>query len=213
MSYIAVVDLGTGNLHSVGKALERVASGTRVEISCEPDVIGQASHVVLPGQGAVGTWLDALARQGLQETLSTVLQSRPVLGICLGLQALFDHSTEDGGRVGLGFLKGEVKHFTEGIGLDHDVQKVPHMGWNNVTQTTSHPLWAGINQHSRFYFVHSYYADVVQCVEVLGTTEYGVRFTSAAGRENVFAVQFHPEKSHTQGLVLLHNFVHWNGCT
>ena len=142
-------------------------------------------------------------------------QIRPLerVGICLGLQALFDHSTEDGGRVGLGFLKGEVKHFTEGIGLDHDVEKVPHMGWNNVTQTTSHPLWAGINQYSRFYFVHSYYADAVQCVEVLGTTEYGVRFTSAAGRENVFAVQFHPEKSHTQGLALLHNFVHWNGCT
>jgi glutamine amidotransferase len=167
--------------------------------------------VVLPGQGAIGFWLDALGGAGLHDVIASAIESRPVLGICLGLQALFDHSDEDGGTTCLGVLPGAVRRFTPvsdsaGIRL-----KIPHMGWNNVAQCCLHPLWQGINQDTRFYFVHSYYVDAVEPAYIAGTTEYGVRFASAVARENVFAVQFHPEKSHSQGLQLLENFVLWNG--
>ncbi len=210
MPRIAVVDLGTGNLHSVAKALEHVAPAHRVEVSSDPLVIDQADQVVLPGQGAVGTWLNTLLQGDLKDAILVALDSRPVLGICLGLQALYDSSEEDGGKEGLCVLAGKVRRFPSVEAFDSQI-KVPHMGWNNVRQVVVHPLWQGIEQDSRFYFVHSYYAESASVAEVFGTTDYGVQFTSAAGRKNVFAVQFHPEKSHNQGLALLRNFVHWDG--
>ena len=211
MSRIAVVDLGTGNLHSVGKALERVAPGRTVEITHDPVVIRGASHVVLPGQGAIGSWFRALDRWSLREVVTDVLAVRPVLGICLGLQALYAFSEEDGGTPGFGTMTGDVRRFSTSHEEHGQPLKVPHMGWNNVHQAVSHPLWSGIADNSRFYFVHSYYAQSVESREIVGITEYGLSFISAAARSNIFAVQFHPEKSHCQGLTLLQNFVRWNG--
>ena len=211
MSRIAVVDLGTGNLHSVSKALERVAPGRVVEITHDPEVIRAAGHVVLPGQGAIGSWFHALDKGCLREVVTDVLTARPILGICLGLQALYTFSEEDGGTAGFGIMAGNVRRFP----IRHEVQgqllKVPHMGWNNVCQAVSHPLWRGIADDTRFYFVHSYYAHSTDPAEVAGTTAYGFSFISAAARANIFAVQFHPEKSHHQGLTLLQNFVRWDG--
>ena len=158
MSRIAVVDLGTGNLHSVSKALERVAPGRVVEITRDPEVIRAAGHVVLPGQGAIGSWFHALDKGRLREVVTDVLTARPILGICLGLQALYAFSEEDGGTAGFGIMAGNVRRFP----IRHEEQgqllKVPHMGWNNVCQAVSHPLWRGIADDTRFYFVHSYYA-------------------------------------------------------
>ena len=211
VSRIAVVDLGSGNLHSVSKALERVAPGRVVEITHDPAVIRGAGHVVLPGQGAIGSWFHALDKEGLREAITDVLTVRPILGICLGLQALYAFSEEDGGTAGFGIMAGKVRRFP----IHHEERgqrlKVPHMGWNNVCQAASHPLWRGIADDTRFYFVHSYYAHSAESAEVAGTTAYGFSFISAAARANIFAVQFHPEKSHRQGLTLLQNFVRWAG--
>jgi len=211
VSRIAVVDLGTGNLHSVGKALEIVASGYAVSITRDPKVILNSSHIVMPGQGAIGSWFQALDDWGLREVVMEVLSNRPVLGICLGLQALYGFSEEDGGIDGLGWMSGHVHRFP----LDHEdagrVLKVPHIGWNNVQQVESHPIWNGVRDHTRFYFVHSYYAHSYEEAEISGRTIYGFPFISAAAKSNIFAVQFHPEKSHNQGLKLLQNFVRWDG--
>ena len=211
MSRIAVVDLGTGNLHSVSKALERVAPGRMVEITHDPAVIRAAGHVVLPGQGAIGSWFHALDKGRLREVVTDVLTARPILGICLGLQALYAFSEEDGGTAGFGIMAGNVRRFPIRHEEKGQLLKVPHMGWNNVCQAVSHPLWRGIADDSRFYFVHSYYAHSAEPAEIAGTTAYGFSFISAAARANVFAVQFHPEKSHRQGLTLLQNFVRWDG--
>ena len=211
MSRIAVVDLGTGNLHSVSKALERVAPDRVVEITHDPTVIRAAGHVVLPGQGAIGSWFHALDKGCLREVVTDVLTARPILGICLGLQALYAFSEEDGGTAGFGIMAGNVRRFPIRHEEKGQLLKVPHMGWNNVCQAVSHPLWRGIADDTRFYFVHSYYAHSAEPVEVAGTTAYGFSFISAAARANIFAVQFHPEKSHRQGLTLLRNFVRWDG--
>lgn len=219
MNYIAVVDLGTGNLHSVAKAIEHVAPDARVAVSADARVIAEADRLVLPGQGAIGTWFNALGDRNLKLALDRALNSKPVLGICLGLQALFGFSEEDGGIDGLGFLSGRVKRFEFGAEPSDSLDpsgtetrlKVPHMGWNNVDQTHDHPLWQGVEQRTRFYFVHSYYALSEDRAEVAGVTEYGIRFTSAAMKANIFGVQFHPEKSHDQGLKLLKNFAEWDG--
>ena len=211
MSRIAVVDLGTGNLHSVSKALEKVASGRVVEITDDRVVIRRAGHVVLPGQGAIGSWFCALDKSNLRETVTDVLAARPVLGICLGLQALYAFSEEDGGTAGFGIMAGDVRRFPS----DHEEHgqslKVPHVGWNNVCQVGSHPLWRGIVDKTRFYFVHSYYTHSAEPKEIAGTTAYGFSFISDAAKSNVFAIQFHPEKSHRQGLTFLQNFVRWDG--
>jgi len=213
MNTVAVIDYGMGNLRSVVKAIEHVAPGARVRLSSEPKTVREASRVVFPGQGAIAGCFAALDRMGLREVLLESLRSRPFLGICLGLQALYEFSEEGGGTPGLKILAGRVRRFPEdmkdpatGLAL-----KIPHMGWNQVHQTRPHPLWQGIPQDSRFYFVHSYYADSAEPEQVAGTTEYGLRFTSVAARENIFAVQFHPEKSQHAGLKLLENFVHWDG--
>ncbi len=207
-----VIDTGTGNLRSVAKALEHVAPGQRVKITSSPAAILAAGRVVVPGQGAIGSWLSALREYGLLETLREVLVSKPFLGICLGLEALYDWSAEDGGRECLGWFSGQVNHFTavSGFPLDQGL-KIPHMGWNNVSQILPHPLWQGIDDGERFYFVHSYCVQAACREQVYGETNYGVAFTAAAGSKNVFAVQFHPEKSQQPGLQLLRNFVLWDG--
>ncbi len=209
---IAVLDYGMGNLRSVCKALEHVAPrGTSVTLAASAAELARADRVVFPGQGAIGGCVLALQQSGLREELSGVLRDKPFLGICLGLQALYDHSDEGGGVAGLGVLAGQVRRFPGGRDAQGDVLKVPHMGWNRVHATRDHPLWAGIEADERFYFVHSYYADGALPGQIAGECEYGIRFTAAAARDNIFAVQFHPEKSARAGLRLLENFTGWDG--
>ena len=207
MSTVAVIDYGMGNLRSVCKAIEHVAPNSVVRLAADAAAVRAADRVVFPGQGAIGGCIQALARDGLGQAVTDAIKTKPFLGICLGLQALYDYSEEGGGIAGLHVLPGTVRRFAPAtLAL-----KVPHMGWNQVQQTSPHPLWRGIAQGTRFYFVHSYYADAADAQSIAGTTEYGVRFTSAAARENIFAVQFHPEKSQQAGLTLLKNFMAWNG--
>jgi len=214
MNTVAVIDYGMGNLRSVCKAIEHVAPGARVRLTADPAEIHTASRVVFPGQGAIGGCMTALETGGLRESMLEAMKSKPFLGICLGLQALYDFSEEGGGTPCLSLLAGAVRRFPaekmkdEATGLP---LKVPHMGWNQVRQTAPHPLWKGIPQDTRFYFVHSYYADSADPADVAGETEYALRFTSAAVRANIFAVQFHPEKSQRGGLRLLENFMSWDG--
>ncbi|OGI48957.1 MAG: imidazole glycerol phosphate synthase, glutamine amidotransferase subunit [Candidatus Muproteobacteria bacterium RBG_16_65_34] len=214
MNTVAVLDYGMGNLRSVCKAIEHVAPKATVQIVTEADAVRRADRVVFPGQGAIGGCVAALGVRGLREALLDAMRSKPFLGICLGLQALYERSEEGGGTACLGILPGRVKLFPRERMKDAatgQALKVPHMGWNQVHQERAHPLWKGIPQDSRFYFVHSYYAEADRPEEVAGTTEYALRFTSAAAHENIFAVQFHPEKSQAAGLKLLENFVAWDG--
>jgi len=214
MNTVAVIDYGMGNLRSVCKAIEHVAPKARVQLTASAGDIRAASHVVFPGQGAIGGCMAALERDKLRESLFEAMRIKPFLGICLGLQALYDFSEEGGGTPCLSLLAGAVKRFPAEKMTDPTTglpRKVPHMGWNQVRQTGAHPLWKGIPQDTRFYFVHSYYADSADAVDIAGETEYGLRFTSAAAHANIFAVQFHPEKSQRGGLRLLENFVSWNG--
>ena len=214
MSRIAVVDFGTGNLRSVQKALEHVAPKATVQVTDDPGWIASAARVVFPGQGAIGSCVRTLESKGLRPVLIEALERKPFLGICLGLQALFEFSEEDGGTPCFGALAGRVRHFR---GLQNGVTdngipyKIPHMGWNTVAQRHPHPLWRGIPDNSRFYFVHSFAPVSAADEQIYGETEYGCRFTAAAGRDHLFAVQFHPEKSSRYGLQLLENFVQWDG--
>ncbi len=210
MTRVAVLDYGMGNLRSVAKALEHVAPKARVVLAREASALAAADRVVFPGQGAIKACMASLSGE-LRDALVQALAQRPFLGICLGLQALYEWSDEGGGVAGLGVLPGRVRLFAPAppdapVGI-----KVPHMGWNRVHQVRPHPLWAGIEEDSRFYFVHSYYADTASSPQTAGVTDYGLPFTSAAAYENIFAVQFHPEKSQRAGLRLLENFVGWNG--
>lgn len=212
--HVAVLDYGMGNLRSVCKALEHVSPGARVSLTSRADALQRADRVVFPGQGAIGACIAALDAGGLREALLAAMQSKPFLGICLGLQALYEFSEEGGGVRGLGVFKGSVPRFPADKMRDPtngQVLKVPHMGWNQVHQGREHPLWRGVPQDSRFYFVHSYYAQSGEPETVAGTTVYGVPFTAAAARDNIFAVQFHPEKSQHAGLKLLENFMSWDG--
>ncbi len=212
MTSIAIIDYGMGNLRSVAKALEHVAPGAGVVVTSDSDHIEAADRVVFPGQGAMGDAMRALRERGLDRVIHRVMEEKPFLGICLGLQILLRHSDEDGGVDGLGLFPGEVRRFPAGIRDEHGERlKVPQMGWNEVRQTREHPLWQGIGQDSRFYFVHSYYVAMLPDVYCAGITDYGLAYVSAAAHENVFAVQFHPEKSAVAGLTLLRNFVNWNG--
>jgi len=207
MTNVAVIDYGMGNLRSVCKALEHVAPKARVTLAADARAIRAADRVVFPGQGAIGGCVRAFEADGMRAALLDALDNKPFLGVCLGLQALYERSEEGGGTPGLGVLAGEVRRFPNAA---RDM-KIPHMGWNQVHQVIPHELWDGIGQDARFYFVHSYYADSADATAVAGTTEYAVRFTSAAARANIFAVQFHPEKSQQAGLRLLENFVAWDG--
>jgi len=211
MKCVAVVDYGMGNLRSVCKALEHVGAGAReVVASSDPAVIAVADRVVFPGQGAMRDCMDGLRRLGLVECVLDSLRAKPFLGICIGLQALMQHSEEDGGTPGLGVLPGEVRRFPDVRDpVSGERMKVPHMGWNNVRVTRPHPLWDGIADGTRFYFANSYYVDPTDTAVVAATTEYAVPFASAVARDNLFAIQFHPEKSQRAGLTLLGNFLRW----
>jgi len=214
MSFIAVVDYGMGNLRSVDKALEHVArSGQKVVITSSAEDIAEADRVVFPGQGAARDCMRELQDRNLIEPVRQAAKEKPFLGICMGLQVLMAHSEENNGVDCMDMFKGEVRFFGKVLNKDKSAEplKIPHMGWNNVTQTISHPLWHGIKQGSRFYFVHSYYVDPVNEAIVAGETEYGIVFTSAIACDNLFAVQFHPEKSAADGLQLLKNFAQWDG--
>ena len=208
---IAVVDYGMGNLRSVSKAIEHVASDKTVLITSNPEEINAAERVVFPGQGAMPECMQELDGRGLHEAVVSAAKTKPFLGICIGLQMLFDHS-EEGDAKGLGLLEGNVKKFalenvTDAAG---EKLKVPHMGWNQVYQYDKpHPLWQGIASGERFYFVHSYYVSLEDEASAMGYGEYPNKFTCAVAQDNIFAVQFHPEKSAQAGLQLLRNFVNW----
>lgn len=207
---VAVVDYGMGNLHSVSKAVEHVAPGAQVEVTSDPARVAEADRVVFPGQGAMPDCMREMDARGLRPAVIDAARHRPFLGICIGLQMLFERSDE-GGVAGLALLPGTVRRFPVSAMVDSEGRrlKVPHMGWNRVAQAQPHPLWSGIEDGSRFYFVHSYFPEAGEAV-VRGITEYGIPFTCAVARDNIFAVQFHPEKSDTAGLRLLANFLNWN---
>ncbi len=207
MKTVAVIDYGMGNLHSVSKALTK-AGAERVVLTDDAQTLMAADRIIFPGVGALRDCVDAIKSRGLDEVLRLSIEQKPVLGICLGMQALFEFSEENAGIAGLGLLKGRVRRFQRSDEMG--ALKIPHMGWNEVHQHP-HPLWAGIEQGSRFYFVHSYYVDAAQAEVVSGETHHGIRFASAVARGNLFAVQFHPEKSQVSGLRLLANFLQWNG--
>jgi glutamine amidotransferase len=208
---IVVIDYGMGNLRSVAKALAHVAPGREVVVSSEPAVIHRAERVVLPGQSAMPDCMAGLAASGLEDVVREVVRERPFLGVCLGLQMLFE-SSEEGPTRGLGVLPGKVVRFRdEAMLFAGERLKVPHMGWNEVRQTRPHPLWRGIPDGTRFYFAHSYHPVPADPADVAGTAAYPAAFTCAVARANIFAVQFHPEKSHRAGLTLLANFVEWSG--
>lgn len=212
MADIAVIDYGMGNLRSVAKALEHVAPQLDIAVTSDPDVIARAGRVVFPGVGAMPDCIRELDARGLRQAVVEAAQTKPFLGICLGMQALFE-SSEEGNAAGLGLLPGRVLRFPAEAMVDDKGQKlkVPHIGWNEVHQAAEHPLWSGIAAGSRFYFVHSYYVEAGEPDLVSGFTLYPFAFTSAVARNNIFAVQFHPEKSQAAGLTLLANFVMWDG--
>ena len=212
---IAIVDYGMGNLHSVLKsaqaAQQRAGVEAHISLTDNPDVVYQADKVIFPGQGAMPDCMAALQKSGLGEAVADGLQNKPFFGICVGAQLLFDVS-EEGNTAGLGWFSGSVKRFATGLqDAQGDKLKVPHMGWNQVHQTRAHPLFAGVAQDARFYFVHSYYFAPSDPSIVLGQSDYPETFACVVGRDNVFATQFHTEKSHDAGLQLLQNFMLWDG--
>ena len=208
---IAIVDYGMGNLRSVSQALKKAAPEADVAIVDQPEAIRAADRVVLPGQGAMPDCMRSLGESGLQEAVIEASRNKPLMGVCVGEQMLFDWSAEGDTR-GLGLLPGKVVRFELDGRLQDDGSrfKVPHMGWSGVRQTGAHPLWDGVPDGSYFYFVHSYYVVPDNAAHTAGETVYGVTFTSAVARDNLFATQFHPEKSAEAGLRIYRNFVHWN---
>ncbi|HEC58740.1 MAG TPA: imidazole glycerol phosphate synthase subunit HisH [Methylophaga sp.] len=212
MRRVAVIDYGMGNLRSVSKALEAVAGDVTVEVTSDPARILSANHVVLPGVGAMRDCVSELKRLQLDDVIKKVINNgTPILGICLGMQAMLSDSEENGGTKGLNIIAGSVRHFDIKASANGEHLKVPHMGWNQVHQASAHPLWHNIEQDSRFYFVHSYFVAPESDDVTAATTAYPVDFTSAIHKDNVFAVQFHPEKSQHAGLQLLENFLNWDG--
>jgi glutamine amidotransferase len=211
MTTILVVDYGMGNLRSVAKAFEHVAPKARVRISGDPAELRAADRVVLPGQGAMPDCMRHLDESGLREAVLEAARSKPLFGVCIGEQMLFEAS-EEGDTPGLGLLPGRVVRFpAAGMAApDGGRLKVPHMGWNRVAQDRPHALWAGVPEGAYFYFVHSYYAEPADPRLSVGSTDYGMRFTCVVARDNIFATQFHPEKSAANGLRLYRNFVDWN---
>jgi glutamine amidotransferase len=209
---VAVVDYGMGNLRSVSQAVRHVAvdTGIDVVVTADPQVVRRAERIVLPGQGAMRDCMRELAGSGVLPALLDALATKPVLGVCVGMQMLLDHSEEQD-TPGLGLIPGRVRRFQLAGRLQPDGSryKVPQMGWNRVRQTRPHALWAGIADDAWFYFVHSYYAAPADDAHTAGNTDYGARFTSAVARDNIFATQFHPEKSAAQGLALYRNFLLW----
>lgn len=211
MSTVAVIDYGMGNLHSIAKALQHAEPECKVNVVADAAAILNADRVIFPGVGAIRDCMQAIKQTGLAEIITEAAQTKPFLGICLGMQALLTDNEENGHTQSLNIIPGHVVRFSEQL-LDDKGQnmKVPHMGWNQVNQNP-HPLWQNIPQNSRFYFVHSYYAKPDATAVVAGTTEYPKPFACALAQQNLFAVQFHPEKSQTVGLQLLKNFLNWDG--
>lgn len=211
-STVAVIDYGMGNLHSAAKALEHADPAVKVSVTCDPSAILAADRVVLPGVGAMRDCMAEIKRLGVDKVVRDVVESgKPLLGICVGMQSLVDFSEENNGVDCLGIMPGQVKFFGNDLcEANGERLKVPHMGWNTV-EHSGHPLWEGIAQGTRFYFVHSYYVTVEDEDEIAARCHYGKDFIAAITRGNVFAVQFHPEKSHTAGLQLLANFLRWDG--
>jgi glutamine amidotransferase len=206
-----VIDYGMGNLHSISKALQHVAANENVVVTSDAETILKAERVVFPGVGAMRDCMKALHELNLVEVIKQAAETKPFLGICLGMQALLNDSQENGHTDCLGILDGHVLKFADPLHDENgEILKVPHMGWNQVKQQ-SHPLWRDIPDESRFYFVHSYYAAPQNSEIVAGTSDYPNAFACALMKNNVFAVQFHPEKSQTVGLQLLANFLNWNG--
>jgi len=207
-----VIDYGMGNLRSVSKALEHVSPNASVHVTNDPELIAEADRVVFPGVGALREAMAELKRLSLDNLIKDLVKEKPFLGICLGMQALFDSGEENGGCDGLGILPGTVNYFGQ-----HRADKtgrrlkVPHMGWNRLMPTRDHPMWHGIAADSRFYFVHSYYVEPAQDDCVAAVCDYGAEFCAAVSAPNIFALQCHPEKSQTLGLRLLDNFMQWNG--
>ncbi len=210
MGKIAVIDYGMGNLRSVWQALEHVAEGREVVVTADPAVVAAAERVVFPGQGAMPDCMAELDARGLRPAVLQAAKDKPFLGICIGLQMLFEHS-EEGDVPGLGVFAGQVRRFPaeKMVAADGSRLKVPHMGWNQVRHTRPHALWEGIEDGARFYFVHSYYVTPEDAAVVAGTADYGIPFTCAVARDNIFAIQSHPEKSARDGLALLRNFIRW----
>ncbi|OUM03131.1 imidazole glycerol phosphate synthase subunit HisH [Variovorax sp. JS1663] len=210
---VAVVDYGMGNLRSVSQAVQHAADqvGVEVFVTADPDVVRRATRVVLPGQGAMPDCMRELRDSGLQESVLEAAAGKPLFGVCVGMQMLLSASDE-GPTEGLDLIPGQVIRFQlEGrIQPDGSRYKVPQMGWNQVFQTRPHPVWAGVPDGSYFYFVHSFYARPADARHSAGEAEYGARFTAAIARDNIFATQFHPEKSADHGLQLYRNFLHWN---
>lgn len=211
MSSVAIIDYGMGNLHSIKKALQHASPEIEVKITADETLITQADRVVFPGVGAIRDCMQALDNSGLSTVIKEVAKNQPLLAICVGMQALLSTSEENNKTVCLGVFLGQVKRFSLELADANDRRlKIPHMGWNQVRQKP-HPLWAGIPQNSRFYFLHSYYAEPSNVLDTVASTEYPNAFASALAKDNVFAVQFHPEKSQLMGLQLLKNFLSWNG--
>jgi glutamine amidotransferase len=210
MTTIVVVDYGMGNLRSVAKALEHVAPKATVLISGDAQQVRNADRLVLPGQGAMPDCMRHLDASGLREVVLEAARSKPLFGVCVGEQMLFEHS-EEGDCEGLGLLPGRVIRFAaeQMRAPDGSRLKVPHMGWNSVHQDRTHPMWAGVPDGAYFYFVHSFHAVPADPALTVGSTDYGLRFTCAVARDNIFATQFHPEKSAATGLRVYQNFVDW----
>ena len=216
MSTVAVLDYGMGNLRSVAQAVMAAAHGTdiKVVITADPQAVDAAERVVLPGQGAMRDCMRELHDSGLMPSVLHAAAHKPLFGVCVGMQMLLDHSAEggEGGTASLGLIPGEVVKFDLAGRLQADGSrfKVPQMGWNQVQQVQAHPLWQGIPDNSYFYFVHSFYARPSDQRHTAGVSDYGQRFTSALSRDNIFATQFHPEKSADLGLMLYRNFLSWS---
>ncbi len=213
MSTIAVIDYGMGNLHSVAKAIEHVCDDQNVIVTSDREVIGNADKIVLPGVGAIRDCMSEIKRLGLDKVIYEVVKEKPFLGVCVGMQALLTQSEENEGTPCLDIIPGHVRFFGDNLQdpETHAVLKVPHMGWNQVLQSRPHPLWKGIPDNERFYFVHSYYVEPESEEVLVGTSRHGVKIAAAISYKNIFAVQFHPEKSQHTGLKLYHNFINWNG--
>lgn len=218
---VAVIDYGMGNLHSVASALQHVDPSVTVHVTADPVLIAQADRVIFPGVGAIRDCMSEIRRLHIDRVVDDVQRSgKPLLAICVGMQALLQRSQENAGVECLGYFDGEVQGFeqhpsfaslNDKSGPSQERLKVPHMGWNRVTQVSPHPLWEAIPDHSYFYFVHSFYVSTTELDAVVGRCHYGIDFHAALRKDNVFSVQFHPEKSHINGLQLLRNFLTWDG--
>ncbi|EDM48152.1 imidazole glycerol phosphate synthase subunit HisH [Marinobacter algicola] len=211
MKTVAIIDYGMGNLHSVSKAVEHVAPDARVLVTDNAEQIRSADRVILPGVGAIRDCMAEIRRLGIDSLVREVSADRPLLGICVGMQALMSRSEENGWVDCIDLFPSEVRFFGDNLTEHGERLKVPHMGWNEVHQAMDHPLWHDIPDGDRFYFVHSYYAEAERNPDIAGRTHYGVDLAAAVARDNIFAVQFHPEKSARAGLQLLKNFTNWTG--